>query len=76
MNQTFLETFSFTRILRGVQQSENRHVLISMVLRVEMFGNIDIRISLMLLPLLNPILDISQMFAKSIVYLSRRFSDK
>ena len=75
MNQTFLESFSFTRILRGVQQSENRHVLIGMVLRVEMFRNVDIRISLMFFPLVNLISDISQMFAKSIVYLTRRFSD-
>ena len=75
MNQTFLESFSFTRILRGVQQSENRHVLIGMVLGVEMFRNVNIRISLMFFPLVNFISDISQMFTKSVVYLTRRFSD-
>ena len=74
MNQTFLESFSFTRILRGVQQSENRHVLIGMVLGVEMFRNVNIRISLMFFPLVNFISDISQMFTKSVVYLTRRFS--
>ena len=75
MNQTFLENFSFTRILRGVQQSENRHVLIGMVLGVEMFRNFNIRISLMFFPLVYLISDISQMFTKSIVYLTTCFSD-
>ncbi len=40
-----------------------------------MFGNVDIRISLMLFPLMYLISDISQMFTKSVVYLTRCFSD-